>query len=208
MARYDDYTQRAEPDPHPPIRPRKRRRLWPWIVLAAVAALFFIALAGADDTTPQQTSGDPSFTLESGQPIQPTDPQGPPPPVIDGDAAAVLAYGQTYTDGDGLRLTAAAPKAGDATLGATYCAQVTYENGTTEPVAFGIFDWKMVDTEGVEGTATFAGGDTVDSGLGQGNLRPQGKKTGQVCWDKQGAGTPVEIIYQGSLLGDQVVWRK
>ena len=56
--------------------------------------------------------------------------------------------------------------------------------------------------------ATFAGGKSVDSGLGQGNLRPGGKKSGQVCFDKQGGGTPEQIIYQGGLFGEPVVWRK
>lgn len=192
-------------DSLPPVAPRKRRRKWPWILFAVLALFVFIIVFSSAGTPTQQTSSGVGSTTPV--PAEQSDLGDAPPPVTDDDAAAILAFGQPY-DADGLQVTAGPPTPGDATLGATYCTTVSYVNGSDDSVTFGPFDWKMVDTEGVESTAGLTGNKSVDSGLGQGILRPGGKTTGQVCFNKQGVGTPEQIILQGGLFVEPVVWRK
>lgn len=103
---------------------------------------------------------------------------------------------------DGLEVSATTPIKGDGTLKETYCTTVTYVNGSGEDQSFNTFDWTLRDTEKVIVSSGFLG---TDNHLGSGNIASGGRKTGDVCFDKQGAGTPAAVIYQRAF-GQQVTF--
>lgn len=165
--------------------PKKRRR-WPWVLGGLAGALVVVAACNANG--PQegvQTGAAPAA----------------PPPV----APIAYAIGQA-ADVDGLVLTVADLRDGDSTLGETTCVTVTYENTTNVEQSFNTFDWQLRDTDGVEVTTGFTGSRDI---LGSGNLRPGGRKSGDVCFDDQGAGEPESVVYRGNVFAgnDDLVWR-
>ncbi len=173
--------------------PRKSRK-WP-LVLGGL--LGFVVLVGACNA-----SGDSS--TDAAAPVAaPAASAAPEPPAP--EVPSVLAVGDT-ADVEGLLLTVNSIQDGDDVLGPTSCITVSYENTSPdEEASFNTFDWELRDTEGVEVTSGFTGSDDI---LGSGNLRPGGRKSGDVCFDSQGSGTPESVVYTGSLFGgrEDLLW--
>jgi hypothetical protein len=168
---------------------QKKRFLIPLVLVALV--LVTSALSSGDDTAPPPTAGGPA-------------PVAPPARTDDDPDFVATTYGQT-ADSSGLQLTATAPKPVTEIGSSYYCTTVTYVNNTGDQASFNAFDWKMTDTEGVEVDTTIGG---TRNYLGSGELRPGGRKSGDVCFSKQGDGTPQGITYRGGLFGTPVQWQK
>jgi hypothetical protein len=115
------------------------------------------------------------------------------PPTVAVDSDEPTAFGESWND-DGLVLTVSQPTETAAFGMSGYCFKVAYANGTDEPVSFNTFDWKMTNSDGVVLTPTFIGADPNES-LGSGDLAPNGKRAGTVCYEDKGSATPVALTY-------------
>lgn len=171
---------------------QKKRFLIP-LVLVALVFVSSILTAGDEDSAAPRAAPSPTSGVAASPAAEDAEPD-----------FVATTYGQAATSGD-LQLTVTAPKSVSEYGSNYYCSTVTYVNNGSDNVSFNSFDWKMTDTEGVEVSTGFGG---TRNYLGSGELRPGGKKSGDVCFDKQGAGTPQGIIYRGGLFDSPVQWQK
>jgi hypothetical protein len=186
---YSTEPEGSSPYP-PPQWQQPKKKHWVRRILFAVLGLFVLiivisALAGNDPESPAGATGTGSATVAPG-----------------GDEVDSAKFGETV-DRDGLKLAVTVPKSQTVLGEKGWCSQVTYNNGTDEPVGYGQYDWKLTDSAG----------DTRDVSPSQnqilsGELQPGGNKSGEVCWSGL-AGTPRTVTYQPpASFDDPVSWTK
>jgi hypothetical protein len=171
--------------PVPPSAPKRKRR-WPWAVVAVLLLAVVIGSAAGKET--------PS--------------SGAAPSVDEVAAPAEVASGSGNAAGDaveqdGLRITAAPlrkvkPKYGDRLL----CSRVTYVNIGDDEEFFNVINWKIQSPDGVQAGAMFAQKD----GLQSGQLAPGGTVAGDVCRKDSGRSGEHLIIHEATF-ADPIRWR-
>ncbi|MDF3312098.1 DUF4352 domain-containing protein [Rhodococcus sp. T2V] len=194
------YPNQPYPAPQPP---KKKRRIWPWIVVGVPVLLFgacSIAIAsstGSDEgTTVTAGSGAGDATADSGPAF---------PGKLDEDTSA--AGGDTITR-DGLAYTVAALEPASSVIGEYLCSTVTIKNvGDKQNDFNGYVDWSLQDAGGAIRDATFAPDREL---LNSGKIAPGGQATGSVCFDaRQGSGPGTYVVLfedTFSLSTDRLAW--
>jgi hypothetical protein len=186
---------------------KKKRFILPLALVLLLVVIGISTSGGTAPTAAPATGGAAVASAPAAADPGAADPGAATTAVPSGDDSRTLAYGKTF-DESGLQLVVQTPKRGDDTLGATYCASVSYVNGGDATARYSLFDWKMADSDGTVVDPTFSGAGTGKA-LNTGELRPGGGKvSGLVCFPVQGSGTPTEVIYQGGLFSQPVTWRK
>lgn len=137
--------------------------------------------------------------------VAPADGSSPTiPPPAGASAPAVFEAGQG-ADSDGLVVTVSPlEKVRQQFTGNQVCTSVTYQNGSSDEVAFNLFDWELKNPANVIVRPTF----TTDRALSSGSLAPGGNVAGRVCFDEAGAAGQYEVLYSSSIFGGrQITWR-
>ncbi len=174
------YQNQPYPTPQPP---KKKRRIWPWIVVGVPILLFgacSIAIASStgsdeDTTVTAGSSGDDAAT-DSGPTF---------PGKLDEDTSA--AGGDTITR-DGLAYTVSTLEPVSSVIGEYLCSNVTIKNvGDKQNDFNGYVDWSLQDASGAIRDATFAPDREL---LNSGKIAPSGQATGSVCFDARQALAP------------------
>jgi hypothetical protein len=163
---------------------------WPFVVGGGVV---IVAIAAACNSAPESATTPPN-NIHSSTTVAEA-------PAAKKQDLSNVAIG-TVVNLDGLEVSATAPKSvKPAYTDPQYCTTVSYVNGTGDTQSFNTFDWTLRDSEGVIVTPSFVGDNTI----GSGSLAANGKKSGDVCFEK-GQGQPAAVIYDGGLFGEQVTW--
>lgn len=195
------------PGQHPDLQgqpPKKKRRIWPWIVVGVPVLLF----GACSIAVVSSVGGDKEATVSSGEAAEgdaATD-RGPDfAGKLDKDTAA--AAGATITR-DGLAYTVAPLEVVNTVIGDYLCSTVTIDNvGTKQNDFNGYTDWHLQDPGGAIRDATFGPDRTL---LNSGAIAPGGSTTGSVCFDdRTGAapGTYVVLFEETfSLSTDRLAW--
>lgn len=200
----------------PPRREKPRRSIGGWIVkgLAIAGALLIVLVVAAVACAPSATPPPAPSSVPGGAAVTSSGPVAPyPGGAVDEDggqrdsqdenrSAAAPKFGTTV-DSDGVQITPTAPKASKDAIGAYFCTNVTYVNNSDSPVDFNAYQWKLTDSEGVETSPTIGGPGKY---LGTGSVNPGGRKSGDICFDKEGAGVPASLSYQGGIFSGTTVW--
>lgn len=205
---HQPYNQPYGAGPYPPA-PKKKRRVWPWIVIGvpilligACTAIVATSVGGDSDTSVAKASGANSSEAAGTAP----EATGPDfPGKLDDDTVAV--GGDTITRDD-LEYTVAPLTAATTTFGNYLCSNVTIKNvGDKQNDFNGYIDWSLQDATGTIRDATFA---PEREPLNSGKIAPGGQTAGDVCFDsREGspAGTYVVLFEDTfSLSSDRLAW--
>ncbi|WP_130291581.1 DUF4190 domain-containing protein [Pseudonocardia sediminis] len=105
--------------------------------------------------------------------------------------AAVAPAGQMQ-DADGLQLTAEPLTVEDSYGTESLCTAVSYNNTSSSPKTFNMFDWQLLGPTGATATPGIGGsGDALNSG----SLVPGGTTEGTVCFTGAPASGEYRVIY-------------
>lgn len=187
--------------------PRKKRRVWPWLVVGVPVLLF----GACSIAVVSSLGGDPESTVTTGPAAggggeDAASDRGPAfPGKSDKDTAAVA--GATITRDD-LAYTVAPLEVVDTVLGSYLCAAVTIDNVGGEQNDFnGYIDWSLQDGSGAIRDATFGPDRTM---LNSGAITPGGQATGSVCFDDRSGAAPgtYVVLFEDtfSFSTDRLAW--
>lgn len=188
--------------------PRRKRRVWPWIVVGVPVLLFgacsiavVSSLGGDNEATVTSGPADGS----GGDEVAASD-HGPSfPGKLEKDTAAVA--GATITRDD-LAYTVTPLEVVDTVFGSYLCAAVTIDNVGGEQNDFnGYVDWSLQDASGAIRDATFGPDRTM---LNSGAIAPGGQATGSVCFDDRSGSAPgtYVVLFEDafSFTTDRLAW--
>lgn len=195
------------PYPNQPQQPPKRkRRIWPWIVIGVPVLLFgacsvaMVSSVGGDETA--------TVASGSGDGAAPAAASGPDfPGKLAKDTAAMA--GDTITRDD-LEYTVTPLQGFSAEygLGNYLCSDVTIRNvGDKQNDFNGYVDWSLLDASGAIRDATYA---PDHEALNSGQLAPGGQASGSLCFDDRSGGAPgtYVVLFKDtfSLSSDRIAW--
>ncbi|WP_030167789.1 MULTISPECIES: DUF4352 domain-containing protein [Actinomycetes] len=196
------YGQPYNPYPQQPP-PKKKRKLWPWLVVGIPVLL--IGACTAVLVSSVDTDSDTSVTKGSGQGT-PAAAAGPAfPGKLDDDTSALA--GDTITRDD-LAYTVSPLETVGTAIGDYLCTNVTIKNVGDKQNDFNSYiDWSLQDAAGTIRDATFA---PERQPLNSGQIAPGGQASGDVCFDSRdgsGPGTYVVLFNDTfSLSSDRLAW--
>ncbi|MGW5075783.1 DUF4352 domain-containing protein [Rhodococcus sp. NPDC004095] len=193
--------------PYPPQQPaKKRRRIWPWIVIGVPVLLFGACTVAAVSSVGGDEKATVTAASDNGAPAANAGPDFPGKLAKD---TAALA-GDTITRDD-LEYTVTPLQVFEPRYGSTsyLCSDVTIRNvGAKQNDFNGYIDWSMQDPNGAIRDATYA--PDVEH-LESGQLAPGGLASGSVCFEvRGGAAAPGAhiVLFEDtfSLSSDRIAW--